>query len=426
MLHPMIRVISIALPLATARRSEFAAKPRQMDFHAIAEPGQFIDGRFQVLQRLQSRYFGHGGPEGKPIVSALQLETTGQVAREQSPKRVGGTDYGFGRSPRRGRAVGRQNVEPRRTLGSGQYGITYLAKDESGDEVVLKVLRRPQEIAHQRVTSEECEVLKRLRANSERDPVGASRLVTCKENHIYDQSPGEERYIVLEYGGMPVDRYPDLHPVAFAKQMLQGVRFLAMFGISHRDIKPPNALVTFAKASESAESVPIIKIIDFGLYTYDITCENRANCGDWWASYYYAPPEMRTQEGILSLNGDRTYHTDAFDVWSIAYTTMELMCGKTKGQIAKHGITASTVDEARGVVCGKLLVGDIFGKCSRTCDFPSVSSLAPVLGSSLHVDAKRRPHADVAVHALCSFPTHMVQHGSIVLDSDPCEISPQH
>jgi len=291
--------------------------------------GSKIADRYMLLQELEDRPHGHGGP----------IEESGAL---REPLRF------------------KKGDEP---LGQGTYATAYLAKDthhKGGKVVVLKILNEDMsdDLDAQQRTSDECDVMKSLQDGATSDPLGASRFLGCIENHITidKKGLGRDQFLVLEFGGQVVDKDAGLDVVEMVKQTMQGVTYLATLQKAHRALKPSNILVSYGRTGET-----IIKIMNFGVHTGNtktqakVACQgsrcmaeslvkgqyvyNQTGCLDSlcphipdespdcvhnWRTYLYAPPEMRDDRQKVCL--PTTYPVDAFDVWSIGTIAVELVC----------------------------------------------------------------------------------------------------
>ena len=147
-----------------------------------------------------------------------------------------------------------------RKLGSGGMANVYLAEDEDlGRRVAIKIL-------NDRYANDEA-FIERFR----REAKSAAGLSHPNIVSIYDRGEAEGTYyiameviegrslkeLILTRGALPIDV-----AIAYAKQLLEALRFAHRHGIIHRDIKPHNVLVS---AEERSGHEPRLKVTDFGI-----------------------------------------------------------------------------------------------------------------------------------------------------------------
>lgn len=299
--------------------------------------GNMVANRYILVQELEDRRHGHGRP------TRLKHE---------------------------------YNYEENAKLGEGGFARAYKATDMNGNkDVVLKILKEEfaDQHAAQQQTSDECNFMQALQSEDlvKIFPDGARNLMHCSRNNIKvgKMGLGHNQFIVLEYGGIPLDEEPKLgldagdvknrgkRIVEVVNQTLRGLVYLAGLGVSHRDLSPDNILVQY-----NEDGTAKVKIIDFGSMAYgsDVHCggsvckelghsvfhvnrvvdcpsdENgRASC-DFpgfafpsdscsfeWEDDAFAPPEMRHKAQRVCLTPN--YPVDMFDIWSLGMTAVQLV-----------------------------------------------------------------------------------------------------
>ncbi|KAL3954394.1 hypothetical protein ACCO45_009957 [Purpureocillium lilacinum] len=209
------------------------------------------------------------------------------------------------------------NLRLNQILGTGAYGVVYLAVDaETGDCYAAKCLEKfsadgtplgLRAIAHQR---EEI----RLHSLASAHPNVASL------HKVLDYP--DCTYVILDYypeGDLfrnitELRRYvgnDELCKKVFV-QLLDAVEYCHGLGIYHRDLKPENILV-----SDDGDT---LKLADFGLATCDSE-SNEYGCG----SMTYMGPECL----VTCPSGcDQYYKCGPHDVWSLGIVLINLTCGR--------------------------------------------------------------------------------------------------
>jgi hypothetical protein len=357
--------------------------------------GSVIDGRFKLLEVLENRLMGHGGVLYAETSSVQELKSNDSA----SVPVPGFTDQTY--------------------LSAGSYAKAYKAQRLDGTTVVLKVMLNPDKVRDQKACSAECSSMQQLLEDASIDVTGSSRILPCLENHIYDSSNPQIRYIVIPFGGVPLDKDKNLHPAVAAKQMLQGVRFLASKGMSHRDIKPDNVLVKYVPrhAGDTAPQ-PIITLIDFGLASYDVLCRTPLSshgCNLDFSNYPYAPPEFRYYG---ETRGNKKYplltqlnplpSTDSYDVWSVGYTVLELECKyQLTKELAFSGVPGIG-DARKTTLCTTWAASCGSDLCAKG-NF--MDYFAEVVLSSVRLYSNRASAAEL-VHKMRYMPTSRVDPGT--------------
>jgi serine/threonine-protein kinase len=154
-------------------------------------------------------------------------------------------------------AIGPYRVLER--LGEGGAGQVFKARHQAMDRIVaLKIIRRE--------LLSEPEVVSRFY----REIAVVGQLSHPNIVHAYDAGPiGTTHVLAMEYvEGIDLHRLvresgplPAEQACAYIEQAAQGLQYAHERGLVHRDIKPPNLLLT----SEQASTPGIVKILDLGL-----------------------------------------------------------------------------------------------------------------------------------------------------------------
>jgi serine/threonine protein kinase len=187
-------------------------------------------------------------------------------------------------------------------IGSGTYGIVYLAKDLKNQErVAIKTFDK-------KVNRDELEKIK----------LELDIMKFCNHKNIvkYIDSFEDSDYIYL------VQEYMDggdlLNYISHKsllneneirnifKQVANGLKYLHYYGIVHRDLKPQNILI---KNNEE------VKIIDFGLSK---VLGNYETTNDCLGTIYFTSPEVLKQDK----------YNNKVDVWSLGIILFFLVYGR--------------------------------------------------------------------------------------------------
>ncbi|KAL7647145.1 UNVERIFIED_CONTAM: hypothetical protein RMT77_002403 [Armadillidium vulgare] len=191
------------------------------------------------------------------------------------------------------------------TLGEGAFGeVKLLINQDTGEAVAMKIVdlnKHPDAV--EAVRKEVC--LHRILKHQNVIKFFGSR----KENQM--------QYMFLEYavGGELFDRIePDIgmppdQAQKYFRDLINGVEYLHLQGVTHRDIKPENLLL---------DANDILKITDFGMATlYRYNGKEREldrKCG---TKPYMAP------EVLL-----RPYNAEPADIWSCGVVLVALLAGE--------------------------------------------------------------------------------------------------
>eukprot|EP00929_Paragymnodinium_shiwhaense_P047640 TRINITY_DN24156_c0_g1_i1.p1 TRINITY_DN24156_c0_g1~~TRINITY_DN24156_c0_g1_i1.p1 ORF type:complete len:763 (-),score=166.00 TRINITY_DN24156_c0_g1_i1:195-2483(-) len=235
-------------------------------------------------------------------------------------------------------------VSPSDHLGTGSFGDVWKAYDkELKKEVAVKILYTKDSMGQlvyanwQRAASDpqlkaeldrnkfECDIVKNMFQESDKDPTGASRICGCYREHVSDaeDKPLRPVFLVQEMCGSSLTKYffkthrSQSKQLTLARQltaqMLEGIRFLSKLDtpIVHHDMKPDNVNVMADGA---------VKIIDWGAMAKGL----RTNMGGGAAwTPAYAPPE--------ALNGQVSFYVDlkgkahSYDLYAIGLMYLDML-----------------------------------------------------------------------------------------------------
>jgi serine/threonine-protein kinase len=220
----------------------------------------------------------------------------------------------FSDGPAAGARIGPYQLEER--LGIGGMGEVWRARRQDGHSeklVALKVLHRHIEgSSAQERFAREGTILGQL---SHRH---IARLLDT------GSTPSGASYLVLEYveGGVPIDRWCDEHELDISArlriflQICAAVQHAHAHLVIHRDLKPPNILVT-----DQGE----IKLLDFGTAKLlEVNKESAEESDLTRRGGRTLTPDFAAPEQVLGLPV-----TTATDVYSLGVLLYLLLCGRS-------------------------------------------------------------------------------------------------
>ncbi|KAI9318650.1 kinase-like domain-containing protein, partial [Dichotomocladium elegans] len=195
-----------------------------------------------------------------------------------------------------------------RTLGRGNFGKVYLAKDgNTGEEVAIKVVDKTS-----------------FRSNDQRQHATNEKAICekfsgrLKHKNIvrvhWVASDDESVYVAMEYieGGELFEKIKQNHrleePLArrWFREIIEAVHYIHQNGIVHRDLKPENVLI---------DRHHHIRICDFGFGKF---CEQHQVLSTYCGSPFYAAPEMVTAT---------PYRGPPVDMWSCGVILYAMLAG---------------------------------------------------------------------------------------------------
>lgn len=249
----------------------------------------------------------------RPAEAARDAAAGTTSARQQQRRRVSL------KAPVAMRAV--TAYQKQRQVGEGTYGSVFLGADKvTGDVVALKRLNTEEEANGFPITA--LREVKLLKALSHDNIVQLKEVVTSKDSGDIPKNV----FIVMEYlefdlTGIietPEIKLTQDHIKSWSRQLLQGVHYMHVNNILHRDLKSSNLLIS--KRGE-------LKIADWGLArSYSSSMKRLTNPV---ITLWYRPPEL--------LLGCSKYSSKV-DMWSVGCIIAEMFRrgGLLKGSSEAH------------------------------------------------------------------------------------------
>lgn len=224
-------------------------------------------------------------------------------------------------------------------LGQGTFGDVWKAHDTKNKiDVAVKIFFKKGQYLTKKYAEalgierklveaqEECQIVIDIMKQKDKDPVGASRICQCLEQHISDGGNTDPLFLVMELCGAPVDEifesgtYQSEKPPVWArntiKEVLQGLNYLAKIDPPrvHHDMKLENIVVNEAGH---------VKIIDWGSVMEFKTGRRGGVC-----TPQYTPPEVLCGVGpsYAYPDDDNTTYSGSFDMYSTGVMYWELVC----------------------------------------------------------------------------------------------------
>ncbi|KAJ0988238.1 hypothetical protein J5N97_006594 [Dioscorea zingiberensis] len=196
-------------------------------------------------------------------------------------------------------------------IGCGAFGQVYMGMNlDSGELIAVKQVligtnsAKERAQAHIRELEEEVKLLKNLS-----HPNIVRYLGTAREegtlNILLEFVPGGSISSLLGKFGS----FPEAVIIMYTKQILQGLEYLHLNGIIHRDIKGANILV---------DNKGCIKLADFGASKQVVKLATMTAAKSMKGTPYWMAPEVILQTG----------HTFSADIWSVGCTVIEMATGK--------------------------------------------------------------------------------------------------
>lgn len=291
----------------------------------------------------------------------------------------------------------------KKELGSGTFGVTYLATDTTtGLDVAVKTINLGKSEAmgiDLRAVEEEIGTLKDLTSS------GNNQYIAAYIDSFRGNFDGADTmFIISEYingasleelifnGGTNYDIAPYLLH-GLMTQCLLGLNYIHSRGYAHRDIKPANIMVAIGE--RNGVRTYTIKYIDFGLACVAKckvkTCNNK--CEGMPGTLLYMAPEVFSGSFKPSFVAAK-----ALDMWALTMVFYELAGGSYRLPFVIDTATGSPLDDEK-------LKLSIAGGAIYTSDYKHDNGLTDEFLTRLSQPVALRPTAKRALNMLL---THVI------------------
>jgi serine/threonine protein kinase len=338
----------------------------------VAAKGQRLRDRYVLDEFLERRQWPFGGG-GWPI---------GGGGRSPTPSPSNGVP---GKSfP----TITRRPFSSPEHLGTGSFGDVWSAYDSvTKKTVAVKIFYTGSKYltwrnANRNQQSEfssamkECSLVMQIMKYKSSDPVGASRICECYEEHVSDaEGTSKPVFLVMEMCGTSltskfINHYKQRRSTnvpgarEMTKQMLEGLDFMNSFQtpLIHHDLKPDNVVVT---------DDGMIKIIDWGAM---VLGDQRNRYARVAATPLYTPPECSQGRCAFAMPAH------SYDVYAVGLMYMEMVC--------------PSLDYQTWYYSRPLTASKITSLISRTCRSLSSSEYSKdvnLMGHMVNSDPAKRP-----------------------------------
>jgi serine/threonine protein kinase len=210
-----------------------------------------------------------------------------------------------------------QRYEVERELGSGTFGVAYLARDTHihSHPVVIKILFETEGRTFDDVSDEPS-----FTTMFEREIKALAGINDPLVVHIYDYgwTPDGKPFIVMQYvegqtlrAAMAGQAMEPERAARIVSQLGSALSAVHKTGVVHRDLKPENVMLHASSGNELAI------LIDFGIAKVEVSRTGRSEQATWAGTPFYMAPEQ--------LQG---HPVAASDVWALGVVAYELMTGR--------------------------------------------------------------------------------------------------
>ncbi|KAK7204219.1 kinase-like domain-containing protein [Myxozyma melibiosi] len=260
-------------------------------------------------------------------------------------------------------------------LGRGAFAVVKRAVERTtGELFAVKVIPKKRIMTGVAVKREVC-ILTKL------NHPHVVRLQEC-----FDTEP-HSIYVVMEYvgGGDLMDYVTNYGPLdeplakVVTRQVLQALMYVHGLGISHRDIKPDNILLS--KPGKQTPETVNVKVTDFGLAKLaESGTVLRTFCG---TMSYLAPEVIKTREAAKTERKS-AFYSNAVDMWSVGCMVYVILTGYCP-------FSGATQEQ----LCRQIISGRYSEEPLDNCEVSAEAR--SFIAELLNVDATKRPSAKGAL-----------------------------
>mmetsp|Transcript_110501 Transcript_110501/g.219706 ORF Transcript_110501/g.219706 Transcript_110501/m.219706 type:complete len:854 (-) Transcript_110501:14-2575(-) len=243
-------------------------------------------------------------------------------------------------------------------IGAGTFGEVWKAWDkERKDYVAIKMfVHQNTHLTKYRAklagvalgaAVRECQLAEEMQLEAKSDPKGASRLMTCLEDHVTgipDDDNTLPLFTVMEFcGDLNLEQWikqrvrKDLLTAtevgSIFTQVMEGLSYMTMPAHKklyvHHDLKPANIGIRMIEISGRME--PLVKLVDFGTITV-APRKNILRKGFIVSTYVYAPFEFWRPQ----IDGGYSSPWSSYDTFAAATSLVEMLSTKSWTEILMH------------------------------------------------------------------------------------------